>query len=59
MSTRYKLFAALVLSAYAWMGLTGRELGWTDRRSIPENVRQSAAGWRSFHFWHAGVNGGK
>lgn len=60
MSRLYKVFAILLVAGYAFAGLKGYEPGGGgDKREIPQNVRQSSAGWRSFHFWHAGIKGGK
>lgn len=56
----YRLFAVLLVAGYAYAGLKGYEPGGgVDKQEIPQNVRQSSAGWRSFHFWHAGIRGGK
>jgi hypothetical protein len=30
-----------------------------DRHQIPASVRQSPGGYRSYHFWHRGLHGGK
>lgn len=60
MSLLYKVFALLLVAGYAVAGVRGYEPGGDgDRQEIPQNVRQSSAGWRSFHFWHAGIKGGK
>ena len=59
MSHLYKVFALSVLVAYGAAGWYGWEIGGSDKREIPENVRQSSGGWRSFHFWHVGYHGGK
>jgi hypothetical protein len=29
------------------------------RQTLPQTVRQSPGGYRSFHFWHTGYHGGK
>ena len=35
------------------------EPGSPAREEIPASVRSSPGGYRSFHFWHTGYNGGK
>lgn len=60
MDTFYKLFAVGLLALYAMAGLRGWELGGPgERRELPSSVRQSPGGYRSFHFWHSGFQGGK
>lgn len=59
MSLFYKVFAVSMLIGYGAVGLNGYELGGGDKREIPQNVRQSATGWRSHHFWYVGYHGGK
>ena len=55
----YGIFGAAVLAAYLWAGWSG----WAPARSapqqVPQSVRSSPGGYRSFHFWHSGFHGGK
>jgi hypothetical protein len=43
--------------------LAGAARGWEltapGARFIPADIRQSPGGYRSFHFWHSGFEGGK
>jgi hypothetical protein len=55
----YLFFGVLLILGYAWMSLTGRELGSPEQQFVPSSVRQSPGGYRSFHFWHTGYSGGK
>lgn len=59
MVTFYRIFAVVLLVLYAMAGLRGWELGPDERSEIPPSVRQSPGGYRSFHFWHSGFQGGK
>lgn len=55
----YLLGASLLTGLYAF----GEGVGWEDddveRQAIPQSVRQSPGGWRSYSFWHTGIHGGK
>jgi hypothetical protein len=44
---------------YAVVAFTGTEFGDPEREVVPADVRQSPGGYRSFHFWHSGYQGGK
>ncbi|MCC6806666.1 MAG: hypothetical protein IT381_04525 [Deltaproteobacteria bacterium] len=50
--------ALLVLVAYAFGAVNGCS-GTPERQVIPADVRHAAGGYRSFHFWHSGYQGGK
>lgn len=55
----YGVFCIVLLILYSgieWRGW-GFEPG--DRALIPMSVRQSPGGYRSYHFWHRGLHGGK
>jgi hypothetical protein len=59
------LFGALCAGAiglYVYDGVHGREI-WSSspayRDRVPPSVRASPGGYRSFHFWHSGYQGGK
>lgn len=51
--------AALAILGYGGIALTGTEFGDTERDFVPADVRQAPGGYRSFHFWHSGYQGGK
>jgi hypothetical protein len=55
----YGLLGGAVIAAYLWAGWSG----WAPQRStrgfVPQSVRSSPGGYRSFHFWHSGFHGGK
>lgn len=55
----YLGLSAVVLVVFALAGVYGWELhdGTTER--APGSARQSPGGYRSYHFWHSGYNGGK
>lgn len=55
----YLAFGGLVLVLYALTGFNGWEYGDSKREVVPPDVRQSPGGYRSFHFWHSGYQGGK
>ena len=57
---RYGIYAAVVAIAFAaveWRGI----LLWhtAAHAAIPQSVRSSPGGYRSYHFWHTGYHGGK
>jgi hypothetical protein len=53
----YMIFGTGVLGLYATASILGWELGGGTRRQLPPDARQN--GYRSFHFWHYGLHGGK
>ena len=55
----YRLIAVGALALYAGAGFFGWEMQPEGRRQIPTSVRHSPGGYRSFHFWHSGIHGGK
>ena len=57
----YGAFAAIVLAAYVWEGVHGADLIGSSGELdvVPASVRASPGGYRSFHFWHSGYEGGK
>lgn len=57
----YAVLAAGAIGAYTWQGLHGEDLigASGDRDVVPASVRASPGGYRSFHFWHSGYEGGK
>lgn len=55
----YKVFGGAMVAWYLAGTLFGWELGAGERQTIPDGLRQSPGGYRSFHFWHSGYHGGK
>jgi hypothetical protein len=55
----YLGFGALVLIAYAVIGFAGWDFGNEPRQTLSASVRDAPGGYRSFHFWHSGYQGGK
>lgn len=55
----YGWFCTGVVGLYGGMEARGWGFQPGDRSDIPMSVRQSPGGYRSFHFWHTGLHGGK
>jgi hypothetical protein len=55
----YAAIGAGVIGLYLWSAVTGWELARAPRHFLPQSVRSSPGGYRSFHFWHSGYRGGK
>jgi hypothetical protein len=55
----YLAFGVLIDGGYALATFTGWEPGAEPRETIPADVRSSPGGYRSWHFWHSGYQGGK
>ncbi len=55
----YLIFGVGTTALYGLMNTMGWELGTPERDTIPASARNSPGGYRSFHFWHAGFQGGK
>jgi len=55
----YVVFGWLLVAGYAAAGFTGYELFTSARDRIPDEVRNTPGGLRTFHFWHSGYHGGK
>lgn len=55
----YGLFCAALLVLYGGIELRAWGFEPGDRSHIPMSVRQSPGGYRSYHFWHRGLHGGK
>jgi hypothetical protein len=53
----YSIFSIGIVSAYIFSAMLGWEFGGGSRRQLPPDARQN--GYRSFHFWHYGLHGGK
>ncbi len=55
----YLISGIILVLLYALAGIYGWEIGTPKREVLPSSVRQSPGGYRSFHFWHSGFQGGK
>jgi hypothetical protein len=55
----YVALAAALTIGYVGTSLMGWEWGSSRRQIMPASARQSPGGYRSFHFWHSGYQGGK
>jgi hypothetical protein len=55
----YKVWVASVVVIYALLGFAGWRSSRSERETIDASVRSSPGGYRSFHFWHSGFQGGK
>jgi hypothetical protein len=55
----YAGFGLLVLLGYLVAGFFGWSFEQEDRDALPLSVRQSPGGYRSYHLWHSGFQGGK
>ena len=53
----YTVFGVGVVTLYTAAAMLGWEIGGGSRRQLPPDARQN--GYRSFHFWHYGLHGGK
>jgi hypothetical protein len=54
MKRAFTVYAVLVLALYAVASLRGWELGAPRRGLVPQSVRQSPGGYRSFNYWRGG-----
>ncbi|HJZ85256.1 MAG TPA: hypothetical protein VKN99_08815 [Polyangia bacterium] len=55
----YLAFGVAALTVYTLAEAQGWQFAGSRQQVIPADVRQSPGGYRSFHFWHAGWQGGK
>ena len=51
----------LILAGFAWAETRGLTIlgGGHHAPPAPPSVRSSPGGYRSYHFWHSGFQGGK
>lgn len=59
LSKIYLALGIILLLGYGLVAFTGMEFGDSQREIVPQDVRNSPGGYRSFHFWHSGYRGGK
>lgn len=55
----YGGFGTLVIAGYLLAGILGWSFEDEDRDAVPLSVRQAPGGYRSYHLWHSGYQGGK
>ena len=55
----YGAYGVVLLIAYLIAGLTGYSYESEERDLVPLSVLQSPGGYRSYHLWHSGYQGGK
>lgn len=55
----YGAFGALLVVGYLLSGLFGWSFEEERRDALPAGVRQAPGGYRSYHLWHSGYQGGK
>ena len=59
MNRLYVLTGVAVMALYAAADWYGWEVATPPRQVVPADVRHAPGGYRSFHFWHTGWQGGK
>jgi hypothetical protein len=55
----YGAYGAVLLVAYLVAGLAGYSYESEERAVVPGSVRHAPGGYRSYHLWHSGYQGGK
>jgi hypothetical protein len=55
----YGIYGVVILLAYLVAGFTGYSYESEEHDSVPSSVRQAPGGYRSYHLWHSGYQGGK
>jgi hypothetical protein len=50
----FRVFGALLLSAYAWAGFAGWELPSNAKKGVIAAGERSATGFRAYSFWTGG-----
>jgi hypothetical protein len=53
------VFGVSVLVTYLLAGFMGWHFGDAERDVLPAGVRSSPGGYRAYHLWHSGYQGGK
>jgi hypothetical protein len=54
MKRPFAVYAALVVALYSVASVRGWEMGSPKRGFIPQSIRQSPGGYRSYNFWRGG-----
>jgi hypothetical protein len=55
----YAAFGAGTLALYLAAGLLGWGSAQEQQSTLPASVRHAPGGYRAYHFWHSGYQGGK
>jgi hypothetical protein len=55
----YGVYGVAVLAAFLAAGFLGWSSEGEERDALPQSVRQAPGGYRSYHLWHSGYQGGK
>jgi hypothetical protein len=55
----YGGLGAVLIAGYLLSGLLGWSFESEERALLPAGVRQAPGGYRSYHLWHSGYQGGK
>jgi len=55
----YGAFGAIALVLYLAASVRGWSLEEEQRATVPASVRHAPGGYRAYHFWHSGYQGGK
>jgi hypothetical protein len=55
----YVVLGIIIIGFYGFVAFTGKEFGDPAKQKVPDDVRQSPGGYRSFHVWYSGYRGGK
>jgi len=55
----YAVLGVSALVTFLAAGVFGWSWGIEDRDALPASVRQAPGGYRSYHLWHSGYQGGK
>lgn len=55
----YGAYGAALVLAYLVAGFAGYSYETQERAFVPASVRQAPGGYRSYHLWHSGYQGGK
>ena len=55
----YAGLGGLALAVYLAAGVLGWSSGDESKDVVPASARQSPGGYRAYHFWHTGYQGGK
>lgn len=55
----YGGLGVVLVAGYLLAGLFGWSFEEEERDALPAGVRQAPGGYRSYHLWHSGYQGGK
>ena len=57
---KFAILCAMIVAGFAAVEMRGIDLfPAATHATIPASVRSSPGGYRSYHFWHSGFQGGK